>query len=142
MSTLRKFPPTFWVANTMEIFERMAWYGFFMLSSLYLTGSKETGGLGLSDEDRGILQGVVTFLLYLFPILTGALADKFGYRRSFITAYLVLIPAYCLLGFPQDFIGFFLVFLLLAIGAAIFKPVVVGTVGHATTPETKAMGFG
>ena len=67
MSVFRKYPPTFWVANTMEIFERMAWYGFFAVSSLYITGAPETGGLGLSSEQRGIMQGVIPFLLYLFP---------------------------------------------------------------------------
>ena len=48
---LKDFPLTFWVANTMEIFERMAWYGFFAVSSLYITGAIEDGGLGFSDED-------------------------------------------------------------------------------------------
>ena len=34
MNTLRKFPHTFWVANAIELFERWAWYGFFMLFSM------------------------------------------------------------------------------------------------------------
>ncbi|MBK7342327.1 MAG: hypothetical protein IPJ06_03935 [Saprospiraceae bacterium] len=63
---LSEFPSTFWSVNTMEIFERMAWYGFFAVSSLYITGAVGDGGLGFSDEDRGVLQGVVTFFLYLF----------------------------------------------------------------------------
>ncbi|MBL7775383.1 MAG: hypothetical protein JNK89_05240, partial [Saprospiraceae bacterium] len=67
----------------MEIFERMAWYGFFTVSSLYITGAVADGGLGFSDQDRGVLQGVVTFFLYLFPVVTGALADRYGYRRMF-----------------------------------------------------------
>lgn len=54
-SVFRQFPSTFWVGNTMEIFERMAWYGFFALSTLYITGSVESGGLGFSSEDRGLL---------------------------------------------------------------------------------------
>ena len=40
MSVLRKFPATFWVANTMEIFERMAWYGWFAVASLYMTNPR------------------------------------------------------------------------------------------------------
>jgi dipeptide/tripeptide permease len=72
--SLKEFPQTFWAVNTMEIFERMAWYGFFAVSSLYMTGAVSEGGLGFSDQDRGVLQGVVTFFLYLFPVVTGALA--------------------------------------------------------------------
>ena len=54
---IRGLPGSFWVANGMEIFERMAWYGFFAVSSLYITGKVEDGGLGLTEEDRGIVQG-------------------------------------------------------------------------------------
>lgn len=142
MTFLRKFPQTFWVANTMEIFERMAWYGFYAVSSLYITGSRESGGLGLASEQRGIIQGIIPFLLYLFPVVTGALGDKFGYKRTFFIAYAIMTPAYFLLGRPDGFWGFFFVFLLVAIGAATFKPVVVGTVSHVTTDDTKALGFG
>jgi dipeptide/tripeptide permease len=42
---LSQFPSSFWAANTMEIFERMGWYGFYAVSTLYLTGPVEDGGL-------------------------------------------------------------------------------------------------
>ena len=31
---LRQFPISFWADNTMEIFERMGWYGFYAVSAL------------------------------------------------------------------------------------------------------------
>ena len=138
----KRFPGTFWLANTMEIFERMAWYGFYAVSSLYITGSVESGGLGLSSEKRGIIQGIIPFLLYLFPVVTGALADKFGYKRTFFTAYAIMTPAYYLMGQPDGFWGFFFTFLLVALGAATFKPVVVGTVSHVIADKDKSLGFG
>jgi dipeptide/tripeptide permease len=142
LKTMRKFPATFWIANLMEIFERMAWYGFYTVSSLYITGNVSEGGLGLSSEQRGIIQGIIPFLLYLFPVVTGALGDKFGFKKTFFIAYAILTPGYWLLGQPDGFWGFFFVFLLVAVGAATFKPVVVGTVGHVTDGSTKAIGFG
>jgi hypothetical protein len=51
----------------MEIFERMAWYGLFTVSSLYITGAVDNGGLAFTDEDRGVLQGVVIFLVAFYP---------------------------------------------------------------------------
>ena len=140
--SLKEFPGTFWAVNTMEIFERMAWYGFFALSSLYITGSVESGGLGFSDPDRGVLQGVVPFFLYLFPALTGALADRYGYKRMLFAAYLVLVPSYFLLGQFKTFPTFFMAFMLVAVGAAMFKPVVVGTISRVTNDRTASMGFG
>ena len=139
---LADFPRTFWAVNTMEIFERMAWYGFFAVSSLYITGAVSEGGLGFNDEDRGVLQGVVTFFLYLFPVVTGALADRYGYKRMLILAFAVLVPAYYLLGQFKTFPTFFMAFMLVALGAAIFKPVVVGTISRVTSDRTASMGFG
>jgi len=136
------FPGTFYVANVMEIFERMAWYGFYALSSLYMTSPISQGGLGFSSIQRGILQGIVPFLLYLFPVITGALADRYGYRRTFLVAFSILTPAYFLLGQFTSFWGFFGAFMLVAIGAATFKPVVVGTVGRVTNDSNRGMGFG
>lgn len=140
--TLRGFPGTFYVANVMEIFERMAWYGFYALASLYITGSRDDGCLGFSDEERGFITAVVPFILYLLPVVTGALADKFGYKRTFFLAFAILTPSYFLLGQVSNFWLFFLVFLAIAVGAALFKPVVTGTVARVTTDDQKAMGFG
>jgi dipeptide/tripeptide permease len=140
--SLKEFPQTFWVANTLEIFERMAWYGFFAVSSLYITGTVSSGGLGFTDEDRGVLQGVVTFFLYLFPVVTGALADRYGFKRMLTAAFIVLIPSYYLLGQLKTFPTFFLAFMLVALGAAMFKPVIIGTVSKTTNNKTSSLGFG
>lgn len=142
LTQIRSYPAQFWVANTMEIFERMSWYGWFTVMALYVTGSVETGGLGFSTETRGSLQAIVPFILYLLPVFTGALADRYGYKRSFIAAYLIMILAYFLLGQFTTVPTFFLAFLFVAIGAAIFKPVVVGTVAKMTNETNSATGFG
>jgi dipeptide/tripeptide permease len=140
--TRSRYPRSFWVANTMEIFERLAWYGWFAVSSLYITGSVSEGALGFTSEQRGVLQGIVPFILYLLPVLFGALADRFGYKKTFIIAYATLVPAYYLLGQFTSFAGFFMAFLFVAVGAAIFKPVVVGTVARTTDETNASMGFG
>ncbi|MGD8779324.1 MAG: MFS transporter [Ignavibacteria bacterium] len=140
--SLKEFPQTFWIANTMEIFERMAWYGFFAVSSLYITGAVEDGGLGFSDEDRGVLQGVVTFFLYLFPVVSGALADRYGFKKLLFAAFVILVPSYYLLGQLKTFPTFFFAFMLVALGAGTFKPVIIGTISKTTNEKTGSMGFG
>ena len=139
---LKSYPAAFWVANTMEIFERMSWYGWFTVMPLYVTGTVATGGLGFSEETRGTLQAIVPCLLYLMPVLTGALADRYGFKRMFIIAYLVMIVSYYLLGQFHTLPAFFLAFTFVAVGAAIFKPVVVGTVARVTDASNSSTGFG
>lgn len=139
---VKSFPGTFWVANTMEIFERMAWYGMYIPLALYLTDARERGGLGFSVEDAGLITGIVMFLLYLMPVVTGALADRYGYKKLFVIAYGIMTPAYWLLGKYDTFTTFLFGFLLLAVGAAIFKPVVVGTVARTSNEKNSQLAFG
>ncbi len=136
------FNKSFYVANTMEIFERLAWYGFFTLSSLYMTSPIAQGGLGFTDQERGFLQGMIPFLLYLFPVITGALADRYGYKKMFVISFCIMAPSYYLLGQATDFWSFCFTFLAVAIGAACFKPIVVGTVARVTDDTNRGLGFG
>lgn len=142
LAQIKSYPSTFWVANTMEIFERMAWYGYFALSTLYITGPVETGALGFTSEERGQIQAIVPFILYLLPVITGALADRYGYKKMFIIAYSGMIISYYSLGQFNTFPTFLTAFLAVALAAAIFKPVVVGTVARVTNEANSSMGFG
>jgi dipeptide/tripeptide permease len=142
LAQMRSYPAQFWVANTMEIFERMSWYGWFTVMALYVTGSVATGGLGFSTETRGALQAIVPFFLYLLPVFTGALADRYGFKKTFIAAYLVMIVSYYMLGQFTTLPTFFTAFMFVAVGAALFKPVVVGTVAKVTDDSNSATGFG
>ncbi len=139
---IKSYPGVFWCANTMEIFERMAWYGWFTVMALYVTGSTQTGGLGFSTETRGTLQAIIPCLLYLMPVVTGAIADQFGYKRMFIISYIIMMASYFLLGQFTDLPSFTVAFFCVAIGAAIFKPIIVGTISRVTNDENSSMAFG
>ena len=142
MSIFSKFPRTFWVANTIELFERWAWYGFFMLFANYLTGSSDMGGLEFTQEQKGLIMGVGTGILYFLPVLTGAIADRFGYKKVLTLAFIIYASAFAL--FPQvsSFVAVFSMYIYLALGAALFKPVISATIAKTTTNETSSIGFG
>ena len=142
MSTFSKFPRTFWVANAIELFERWAWYGFFMLFANYLTGSSDMGGLEFTQKQKGLIMGVGTGILYFLPVLTGAIADRFGYKKVLALAFVIYSSAFAL--FPQvsSFNAVFGMYIYLALGAALFKPVISATIAKTTTNETSSIGFG
>ena len=139
---IHKFPSAFWLANTMELFERWAWYGMFIPLALYLTGSTDTGALGFSQVEKGTLMGTVVAILYFLPVITGAIADKFGYRKTLIVAYIILASGYFFMGKVSSYSMVFLTFLWVALGAGLFKPVVQATVGKTTDEDTSSIGFG
>ncbi|PKQ62459.1 MFS transporter [Labilibaculum filiforme] len=142
VSVFKKFPKTFWVANTIELFERWAWYGFFMLFANYLTGSSDVGGLEFTQAQKGMLMGFGTGILYFLPVITGSIADKYGYKKVLFIAFIIYASAFILLPLFDTFTGVFIMYLYLALGAALFKPVISATIAKTTTDETASIGFG
>lgn len=139
---LKSFPKTFWVANTIELFERWAWYGFFMLFANYLTGSSDAGGLEFTQSQKGLIMGIGTGILYFLPVITGSIADKYGYKRVLFLSFIIYISAFLLLPQLDTFTGVFIAYLYLALGAALFKPIVSATVAKTTNDENASIGFG
>ncbi len=138
----RKFPRTFWIANSMELFERWAWYGLFAVLALYLTQSTDTGALGFTQTQKGDMMGTVTALLYFLPLFTGALADRFGYKKMLIIAFVIYGSSLLLMGNVRSYTAVYGAFLLVALGAALFKPIVSATVAKTTDETTSSIGFG
>ena len=139
---LKSYPRTFWVANTIELFERWGWYGFYMLLANYLTRSTDLGGLGFSQSQKGWIMGFGVAILYFLPIFTGSFADKFGYRKTLFISFLIYISAFLAFPYFDTYAGVFIVFIYLAFGAALFKPIISATVAKTTNEENSSVGFG
>ncbi len=137
-----KFPWTFWAANSLELFERWAYYGVFNLLAIYLTNPADTGALGFSQVEKGLIMGIVNAILYFLPVVTGSLADRFGYKRTLLVSFLILSSGYYLMGMVSSFAMVFLAFFYVAIGAALFKPIISATVAKTTHAGNSTIGFG
>lgn len=142
VSAVKKLPRVFWVSNVIELFERWAWYGFYMAFALYLTGSKETGALGFSAAEKGAIMGTGSMLLYLLPVLTGAIADRVGYRIMLILSFTMYMAGYWMIGTFSGFGAIYMSFIVLATAGAMFKPVISAMISKTTTNETSSIGFG
>jgi dipeptide/tripeptide permease len=132
-----KFPKAFYYANAMELFERLAHYGFYIGLSLYLTNIVK-----MSDIEVGIVLGNWRLAASLAPIPCGAIADRITFKRSLIIAFSLYATAYsCILLFPtRVFVipGLFLA----ALAGGFMKPVIMGTVVRTSPPGRQAEGFG
>jgi POT family proton-dependent oligopeptide transporter len=139
---LKSFPPVFWTANVMELFERGAYYGMNSVLAIYLTNSASEGGLGFSEQSVGFLQGLIYALTYIVPILGGALADRYGYRRMLLVAFSLLATGYFVTGNMSMYGAVFASLLVMATGAGLFKPIISGTIARSTNEENSGFGFG
>jgi dipeptide/tripeptide permease len=130
------FPAVFWVANSVEILERFAYYGIYFGFGIYMAS------LGYSRAQLGIVQSIFLLLSYGVPVVSGTFADRFGFKKVLIVSYLAYLPAILLLIFTKSFSGIVLTMLSIGLAAGIFKPLVAATVRAVTDKTNKTLGFG
>ncbi len=91
MSARTPFPAVFWVANTVEVLERFAYYGIYMGFGIYMAS------LGYSRDQLGIVQSLFLLLSYVTPVISGTFADRYGFKKVLIVSYLAYLPSILLL---------------------------------------------
>lgn len=136
MKNRSAFPFVFWIANSVEVLERFAYYGIYMGFGIYMEY------LGYSKAQLGIVQSIFLLFSYVVPVFSGTLADKYGFKKVLIVSYLAYLPSIMLLIFTKSFSGIALTMLSIGLAAGIFKPLVSGTVRAVTDKSNKTLGFG
>ncbi len=156
----KNFSKAFWVANSVELLERLAYYAVFIVITLYLSNV-----WGFTDIEAGLISGTFSACLYLLPTFVGAYADKIGFRSAIMVAFALLTLGYSGLGIlptmlqsaglvsyemTTTFTGLDTsllrwtivpVLVLIVIGGSFIKAVISGTVARETSTETRARGF-
>lgn len=136
------FNRTFWVVNAFELFERGAYYATMAILTVYV--------VEFILEDRpnassifGVLYGFVIILLYFYPVISGALAEKYGYKNMLLFAFVALIAGYILMSMAgRGQLAFFaLAYALVGLGAGTFKPIVSATIAHVTGVDQRNQAY-
>jgi POT family proton-dependent oligopeptide transporter len=140
--SILSFPKNFWTAISMEFFERGSYYGVMSVLSVYLVLSRNEGGLGFSKESVGAIKSTITPLLYFLPILSGAIGDRYGYRKVLFFAFFTMSLGYLFAGFSNTYVTVFSSLILVALGAGFFKPMISGTIARVTNESNSTLGFG
>ena len=88
LQTLRTgFTRSFWVANTLELFERFSYYASKAVLAVYLAEH-----LGLGPTTATLYAGsIFNTLIYLLPALAGTVVDRYGFRRSLMICFSILL---------------------------------------------------
>jgi MFS family permease len=143
-----KFGRTFWVLNTIEMWERLAFYNLRVMAPIYIMQADNPGGLHLTAADKGTIYAWWAAFQSLLPIVTGGYADRFGYKRTLAFAISMMMAGFLMIAFLRDvscvsnYWGFFFGILVLATGTAFFKPSIQGSLAHNLTKESSSVGWG
>jgi dipeptide/tripeptide permease len=131
-----RFPQVFWTANVIELFERAAYYGTFIALRTYLLRV-----VGLDDVQAGYVAAAFAASIYFFPFLTGAAADRIGFRSSLMIAFALLAVGYGSLGVFHGIGPVVGGLFLIALGGSVVKPVITGTAARSSSDVNRARAF-
>jgi dipeptide/tripeptide permease len=132
----------FWIVNTMEMFERLAYYGVRAVVAIYMVLALEAGGPEFNHSQKGAIFAMWAFVQSLLPVFTGGFADRYGHKRTISVAIAIKILGYIVMAYRQDLLGFAFGCFLLAAGTAIFKPGVQGTLAATMKKSSASVGWG
>ncbi len=150
----------FWIANTMEMVERLAYYGLRTVLPIYMVLSVAQGGPEFDHVQKGQIFAWWAAMQSFLPVFTGGYADRYGYKLTVGVAIAVKVLGYLIMAFAVD-IGaaltggasgaipghptvywtFLVGALFLAAGTAIFKPGLQGILAVQLSKDNASLGW-
>jgi len=132
----------FWVVGGMEMVERLAYYGVRAVATLYATRPASDGGLGVTMAKFGWLLLFWNLTQSMVPVFTGGLSDRYGYKQTIFASTVLKAFGYLVMAWLPTYNGFFLGAMFLALGTAVFKPGIQGTLIRSSTRKNSSMAWG
>ena len=153
----------FWIVNTMEMLERLAYYGVRAVIAIYIVLPVSLGGPEFTHEQKGTIFAWWAFVQSMLPMYMGGMADRYGHKNTIAVAIAIKMLGYLLMAVPPsmyrntlapmlggqpevlggtlNFYGFMLGCLLLAGGTAVFKPGLQGTLAATMNKSEASLGW-
>ncbi|MBN2023675.1 MAG: MFS transporter [Pirellulales bacterium] len=163
LEQVRSLGRVFWVANWIELIERLAYCGVRVIAPLFIVAAFEQGGPELTQIQKGDIFAVWAVIQSFVPILSGGFADRFGFRLNIACSIVLTVLGYLLMGhsvmLAETWAGmplreartlgtdhaYGLLFAgttLVAFGTAIFKPGVQGLIASQIPRSAASLAWG
>jgi proton-dependent oligopeptide transporter, POT family len=142
LAALRSFRGAFWAGNVMEMFERLAYYGVRVVVPIYIASTQDPNGLHFTNTEKGEILALWAAVQTLVPMFSGGFADRYGRKRTILVSIALKVLGYLLMATQRTYGGFLGGCLVLAVGTAIFKPGLWGTLAAAIDEKRSSLGWG
>ncbi len=126
----------------MEMWERLAYYGTRVVLPIYICQADEPGGLHFTQAQKGSIYAWWALVASGVPMVSGGFADRYGYKRIIALSAALNVTAFVLMANMRSYGGFFAACLLLALGTALFKPGLQGTLAQSMSKKNSSVGWG
>ncbi len=160
LEQLRDFPAPYWIANVMEMLERLAYYGLRTVLPVYMVLAVEEGGPQFTHIQKGAIYPAWAAVQSFLPVLTGGYADRYGYKMTVGVSIAIKCIGYLVMAYAVEMAaaftggasvgvpghsavyGIFMVgALALAGGTAIFKPGLQGIIAVNLPDKRSSLGW-
>jgi dipeptide/tripeptide permease len=157
---LRGFNRVFWIGNSMEMIERLAYYGLRAVVALYIVEALENGGPQFTQVEKGVIFAWWAAVQSFVPIFTGGFADKYGYKLTVAISVAIKIAGYLVMAYALElgsatsggtsvgvpghghvYAWFMAGACLLALGTAVFKPGIQPIISLNLKKEDASVGW-
>jgi MFS family permease len=136
MGKKSKLPREFWAVNASNLFERGAYYGMLAVFSYHLVYN-----VGIESWMVGILTGISMGLINFLPLISTALASKYGFKKILLFSYITLGLGYIALGFGYTFALIFLAVIIMGFGSGFEKALIAASISHSSNEKNRTYAF-
>jgi MFS family permease len=134
--TRKKLPREFWAVNASNLFERGAYYGMLAVFSYHLIYN-----VGIESWMVGILTGISMGMINFLPLISTALASKYGFKKLLLFSYTTLCIGYIVLGFGYTLVLIFLAVIIMSTGSGFEKALIAASISHSSDEQNRVYAF-
>ena len=134
--TKTKLPREFWAVNASNLFERGAYYGMLAVFSYHLIYN-----VGIESWMVGILTGISMGMINFLPLISTALASKYGFKKLLLFSYTTLAIGYIVLGFGYSLALIFLAIVIMSLGSGFEKALIAASISHSSDEKNRDYAF-
>ena len=129
-------PQEFWAVNASNLFERGAYYGVLSVLSYHLVYN-----VGIDSWTVGVLLAVMMMMINFLPLVSTALASKFGFKKLLLFSYITLCIGYIVLGLGYTIAIIVLAVIVIGLGSGFEKALIAASISHSTDRKNRDYAF-
>lgn len=136
MGKKAKLPREFWAVNASNLFERGAYYGMTAVAAYHFNTN-----LGIPSWIVGIYLTISMVMINFLPLISTALASKFGFKKILLAAYATLFIGYIFLGLGHTVILVGLAYVVMGFGSGFEKALIAASISHSSDDKNRVFAF-
>lgn len=131
-----KLPREFWSVNFSNLFERGAYYGMAAVAAYHFNTN-----VGIPSWIVGIYLTISMVMINFLPLISTALASKYGFKKILLASYTTLFFGYIFLGLGYTIVLVGLAYIVMGLGSGFEKALIAASISHSSTEKNRVFAF-